>query len=460
MNNNYFIFLLILSFTVFFTNAVKTCPEKYQTYANGNKCFSFLPSRAQWITAEQACQQNDGTLAKIESAFDLVFISTQADSFYGTYADNDVWIGLNNLMDINTYQWTDESIPKLAYWGTVHEMPKCIENGTEMAKGWDTGKSRPVSRGIPAGNGTGLEYYSRTFMRTLFLSFFDVDFLIQKRQPLTDGPYCASQTFKDGNKYEQYWSSESCFDFKFFVCEWNGNLTDTNCGGKNSTTTTASLPITTTTTTTTTALPTTTTLKPTVPNVPTIETTKLLTNAPTTAENVQTEAQTTNIPDREATTENDDYETSPPISNSNCDPGFTFNYYDGRCYQVFDVKSITDQDYEKGCRAIDGHLPSIQSNETNEFIFNLVANAPENLKDPNSFGISIGLQLNGSNWEWTDGSPKDFLFWVGGPTPLTDRTVIIVDKNDPTNHHWETTNHAQNVYAYVCSVLAKKIIFE
>uniref|UniRef100_A0AC35GSM0 C-type lectin domain-containing protein n=1 Tax=Panagrolaimus sp. PS1159 TaxID=55785 RepID=A0AC35GSM0_9BILA len=390
MNNNYFIFLLILNFTVFFTNAVKTCPEKYQTYENGNKCFSFLPSRAQWITAEQACQQNDGTLAKIESGFDLVFISTQADSFYGTYADNDVWIGLNNLMDINTYQWTDESIPKLAYWGTG--------------------------------------------------------------QPLTDGPYCASQTFKDGSKYEQYWSSESCFDFKFFVCEWNGNLTDPNCGGNNSTTTTASLPSTTTST-----LPptTTTTLKPTVPNVPTIETTKLLTNAPTTAENVQTEAPTTNIPDMEATTENGDYETSPSISNSNCDPGFTFNYDDGRCYQVFDVKSITDQDYEKGCRAIDGHLPSIHSIDTNEFIFNLVANAPENLKDPNSFGIAIGLQL-GSDWQWTDGSPKDFLYWVGGPTNMTDRTVIIVDKNEPTNHHWETTNHALNVYAYVCSVLAKK----
>jgi hypothetical protein len=39
---------------------------------------------------------------------------------------------------------------------------------------------------------------------------------------------------------------------------------------------------------------------------------------------------------------------------------------------------------------------------------------------------------------------------------MTDRTVIIVDTNNLTNHHWETTNHAQNVYAYVCSVLAKK----
>uniref|UniRef100_A0AC34FU13 C-type lectin domain-containing protein n=1 Tax=Panagrolaimus sp. ES5 TaxID=591445 RepID=A0AC34FU13_9BILA len=290
MYKNCFTLFVMLNLTVCCISALKTCPEQYQTYENGNKCFSFLPSRAQWMTAEQACQQNDGTLAKIENGFDEVFISSQAYSFYATYADNDVWIGLNNLVDSDSYQWTDGSTPKYTDWG--------------------------------------------------------------KGQPLTQGPYCVSQTFKNGNNLVQYWSSESCFDFKFFVCEWNGNLTSPT-----TTTTTTTLPPPTTTTTT-------TTLKSTV------LTTKFIPDAPTTA--AQTEAQTYFPSEFPTTVDKNDATTTPEPSSPECDFNFTFNYQDGRCYKVLDPLSVTDRDYESGCHQFNGHLPSIHTIETNEFIVDLV----------------------------------------------------------------------------------------
>uniref|UniRef100_A0A914Y6D8 C-type lectin domain-containing protein n=1 Tax=Panagrolaimus superbus TaxID=310955 RepID=A0A914Y6D8_9BILA len=121
-----------------------------------------------------------------------------------------------------------------------------------------------------------------------------------------------------------------------------------------------------------------------------------------------------------------------------------------------DPFSIIDHDYEGGCRQFNGHLPSIHNMGTNAYIVDLVANAPPNLKNPKRFGIIIGLQKNVNGaWEWTDGTPKDFLHWYNGPNG-GGCSAIIVDENDPNNHGWDSIGCTQDVYAYVCYNLPKK----
>ena len=108
MSNQVVLFLLLITVARVWSSP-KVCPEPYQTWELGTKCFSFLASRAMWITANQACQQNDGKLAEIDNAFDAAFISSQALNTFVTYDDIDIWIGLNNLMDQTNqvYQWSD-----------------------------------------------------------------------------------------------------------------------------------------------------------------------------------------------------------------------------------------------------------------------------------------------------------------------------------------------------------------
>jgi hypothetical protein len=109
--------------------------------------------------------------------------------------------------------------------------------------------------------------------------------------------------------------------------------------------------------------------------------------------------------------------TSTPSSTKNCsDDGWIYFEKTNSCYFFFSHHSLYWQDSEKYCSRFGVHLASIHSVEEQNFLWNYI----DTVCNDGCQAPWIGLHSvdNGTTWQWSDGSPTDFLDWkAGDPAP-------------------------------------------
>ncbi|CAG0879099.1 unnamed protein product [Darwinula stevensoni] len=100
-----------------------------------------------------------------------------------------------------------------------------------------------------------------------------------------------------------------------------------------------------------------------------------------------------------------------------CDVSAGWEPHDGQCYAYFnEPKSAPDAQLD--CEAIGGNLASIHGGDENSHIASLAQTAP----------LWIGLQRQGSDWEWLDGSPFDYDNFNQNPPFDDDYAVMWKDQ--------------------------------
>ncbi|CAG0896971.1 unnamed protein product [Darwinula stevensoni] len=80
-----------------------------------------------------------------------------------------------------------------------------------------------------------------------------------------------------------------------------------------------------------------------------------------------------------------------------CDISAGWLFHGGQCYFYVDEPK-TALEAQQDCQGIEGNLVSIHNDEENAFIGGIARNAP----------LWLGLQRQGSTWEWLDGTPFDY----------------------------------------------------
>ena len=87
--------------------ATASCPSGWTQYYPS--CYSLSTYTAEWRDAETACLAQGGHLMSVSSSSEQNVITSYLHAA-------DAWIGLNDLQDDGTFQWTDGSIVNYTYW--------------------------------------------------------------------------------------------------------------------------------------------------------------------------------------------------------------------------------------------------------------------------------------------------------------------------------------------------------
>jgi hypothetical protein len=132
--------------------------------------------------------------------------------------------------------------------------------------------------------------------------------------------------------------------------------------------------------------------------------------------------------------------TGSTFSPLDCPNNLTFYAPTESCYGVFYGRNwygLTWDDAESLCQSQNGHLTSIHSAEEVAFLNNLVS------KWKVSLAPWIGLSTNnwGKSWQWSDGSPVDFLSWTTNYPDYTLQSscALIRDEKSFFNSPCNTT---------------------
>ena len=99
-------------------------------------------------------------------------------------------------------------------------------------------------------------------------------------------------------------------------------------------------------------------------------------------------------------------------------------------------------DAEEFCSKLGGHLASVTSNASNDYILRKIKSMPWNIRDPYQRQLWFGGfdKENEGEWKWTDSSPWEFTKWMPNQ-PSNHSKQRCVKYSGPTG--WK------NVYCYL-----------
>merc|ERR1712168_1423443 len=100
--------------------------------------------------------------------------------------------------------------------------------------------------------------------------------------------------------------------------------------------------------------------------------------------------------------------TNTTTTTKDCQDGWDHFPHTNKCYKHFNYSTIiTWMDAQHTCRQFGGNLPTINDNETNQFVSNLVGGAS------NWIGAyRVGPSNDSDQFAWIDGPPLVYAPWV------------------------------------------------
>uniref|UniRef100_A0A914YGX6 C-type lectin domain-containing protein n=1 Tax=Panagrolaimus superbus TaxID=310955 RepID=A0A914YGX6_9BILA len=98
---------LLLTFLSFFVGTFAACPNDGIEWQS--VCYYFQGNISAFVNAEEACIHLGGHLASIHNGFTNAFIAQQASLLLHSSTIADIWIGATDLMNPDTWTWTDGS---------------------------------------------------------------------------------------------------------------------------------------------------------------------------------------------------------------------------------------------------------------------------------------------------------------------------------------------------------------
>ncbi|XP_043546328.1 macrophage mannose receptor 1 [Chiloscyllium plagiosum] len=104
-------------------NAPISCPKGWQSYAG--YCYILCRDRKTWQKSLAACRKEEGDLVSIHNIEEHSFIITQL----GYLANDELWLGMNDLKTQMLFEWTDGSPVTFTAW--LHNEPSHFDNKRE-----------------------------------------------------------------------------------------------------------------------------------------------------------------------------------------------------------------------------------------------------------------------------------------------------------------------------------------
>jgi len=95
------------------SDAPTICPARYTDKFGGHSYFG--TGVMDWAAGKAECEQDIGTLMKIESPEENAELHQRLDDMTVPR----VWIGLSDLNDDGIYEWVDGTVPTYVNWDTV-----------------------------------------------------------------------------------------------------------------------------------------------------------------------------------------------------------------------------------------------------------------------------------------------------------------------------------------------------
>ncbi|KAF1761299.1 hypothetical protein GCK72_009555 [Caenorhabditis remanei] len=133
--------------------------------------------------------------------------------------------------------------------------------------------------------------------------------------------------------------------------------------------------------------------------------------------------------------------TCPANKVNRCPSRYVWFQYTQSCYRVVIAQTSFDS-ANQYCKNDGAELASVHSYTENEFLSQISTTGLG--ETYNGYNIWIGLINNNGQWQWTDGSPVDFVNWESNYPQSYSTTAMIPDGD----HRWYNSNYAQR--GYIC----------
>uniref|UniRef100_A0A914YBK7 C-type lectin domain-containing protein n=1 Tax=Panagrolaimus superbus TaxID=310955 RepID=A0A914YBK7_9BILA len=129
--------LTIVLFFTLFKLVFCLCPAgTIASFSNPSNCYLFVTNQSAFITAEGFCRQKSGHLTSISNAFDNMFLSQEANTYFHESTNADFWIGGTNELIPGSWSWMDGTSFIYADW--EKGQPQNISNSNCISSSFST----------------------------------------------------------------------------------------------------------------------------------------------------------------------------------------------------------------------------------------------------------------------------------------------------------------------------------